>query len=125
MSHFAQAAATCHCGAGRTNVCCARRIGRLRVCYGARHLPLRPAQKRLQQAQVLKRRSRVYLSLFATRTDSLASTAPTGLGQTSHLDGFGSMQTKGTRWHETVSTMTLDRLLDLRPAPNFLKVDVE
>lgn len=44
---------------------------------------------------------------------------------TSHLDGFGSTQTGGTRRHETVATMTLDRLLQLRPAPDFIKVDVE
>jgi FkbM family methyltransferase len=44
---------------------------------------------------------------------------------TSFLDGFGSTQTGGMRSHETVATMTLDRLLDFRPAPDFLKVDVE
>jgi FkbM family methyltransferase len=43
---------------------------------------------------------------------------------TSHLDGFGTTQTGGTRRHES-ATMTLDRLLELRPAPDFIKVDVE
>ena len=44
---------------------------------------------------------------------------------TSHLEGFGSTQTGGTRAHQTVCTMSLDHILDLRGQPTFVKIDVE
>jgi FkbM family methyltransferase len=44
---------------------------------------------------------------------------------TSHLDGFGSSQTGGTRAAQLVPTFTLDGLLTHFPAPDVVKIDVE
>lgn len=44
---------------------------------------------------------------------------------TSHLAGFGSSMTGGTRSTRLVPTVTLDSLADRLPAPDVIKVDVE
>jgi FkbM family methyltransferase len=44
---------------------------------------------------------------------------------TSHLAGFGSTMTGGTRSTRLVPTVTLDSLADQLPAPDVIKVDVE
>lgn len=44
---------------------------------------------------------------------------------TSHLAGFGTTQTGGTRHVELVPTITLDWLLDQFPVPDVVKIDVE
>lgn len=44
---------------------------------------------------------------------------------TSHLDGFGSTQTGGTRMVHVVTTVTLDWLAERLPPPSVVKIDVE
>jgi FkbM family methyltransferase len=44
---------------------------------------------------------------------------------TSHLDGFGSNQTGGTRTVQVVTTVTLDWLAERLPPPSVVKIDVE
>jgi FkbM family methyltransferase len=44
---------------------------------------------------------------------------------TSHLAGFGSSMTGGTRSTRLVPTVTLDSLADQLPAPDVIKIDVE
>jgi FkbM family methyltransferase len=44
---------------------------------------------------------------------------------TSHLDGFGTTQTGGTRMVHVVTTVTLDWLADRLPPPTVVKIDVE
>jgi hypothetical protein len=44
---------------------------------------------------------------------------------TSHLDGFGTMQTGGIRTTILVPTVTLDWLAEHFPLPDVIKIDVE
>lgn len=66
------------------------------------------------------------LSAAASDRDGVATfNIATRSRATNHIEGYGTSQTGGTRAARLVPTITLDTVLRHRPAPQFVKIDVE